>query len=228
MSTIFFALLFYNTIYSITVFETYFNQEFIVRYNTPGFYNFYPKDYKYAPTIFVAIYGAGGGTSFPYQQRVVTKEGSCTGQDGAYLSVLLDTRSGTNSFKLEVGKGGVGEKQNIIGCDPNTKKPIFGKSIQSKNGGDSSIILENGKFFVSKGGIRVDDSEASCPGLFIKDKGGYTNVSIGHGIVLLERQDGAGSYFGKYFNFFRYFRKFSNHLYLFLFKLYLALYYILF
>lgn len=193
-------LLFYCTYHALTYVDTYFNQPYELKYDIPGYYILYPKDYKYAPTIFVSIYGAGGGTD------VLQSPGCCKGQDGAYLSALLDTRFGTTLFNITVGKGGVGGKQNITGCNKNI--PII-KMINPVNGGDSSIISTNQKTWaIAKGGAHADTNNqwqrGGTGGDFVfckrpEEKTGYTNISFGYGILFLERQNGENSYYSKYF-----------------------------
>lgn len=198
---IFIALISY--VFSITVIDTHYNKSFIIEYNIPGSYLLNPKDYKYAPTLFVVLYGAGGGADIPYIQGY----GSCTGQNGAYLSILLDTNSGRTQFQLTVGRGGTGGKTNITGCGPK-----FGKLIPSTNGGDSSFISSDKKFCAtSKGGLRSETVDLrinnnviiSCRGGLTSqfEVGGYTNVTYMRGVTLLERKDGENSYFGAYFNY---------------------------
>lgn len=200
MYIIYFIIL--SCAYAITYVDTYFKQPFEIQYSTPGSYILSPKDYKYAPTIFVPIYGAGGGTD-----SKIVSNGGCTGQNGAYLSVLLDTRSGTASFNIITGRGGFGGRQNITGCDL-SRQPIIKMKIPT-NGGDSSIMPLDGKIWaVAKGGTRAETFDnrengnirpqfLSCR-RFGGEKGGYTNISFGYGIVSLERQNGEDSYFKIY------------------------------
>jgi hypothetical protein len=176
---------------AVTYIDSYFKQPFEIQYSTPGSYVLYPKYYKYAPTIFVSIYGAGGGS-----------DGVCTGQNGAYLSVLFDTRSGTTSFNIITGKGGIGDQQNITRC--NMSIPVI-EYINRANGGDSSIISLDKKIWaVAKGGLRSPwpgglYGAEKCGQIIpnsTEEKGGYTNISFGYRIKLLERLNGENSYAG--------------------------------
>ena len=191
-----------SCVFSITVIDTHYNKSFILQYDTPGTYTLNPKDYKYAPTLFVVLYGGGGGADVPYVQG----HGSCTGQNGGYISVLLDTKSGKTQYQLTVGKGGIGGKSNITGCGPK-----FGRMIPPTNGGDTSFISIDKKFSATcKGGLRSETADLrtnnnviiSCRGGLTTqfEVGGYTNVTYMRGVTLLERQNGENSYFGAYFN----------------------------
>jgi hypothetical protein len=187
---------------AITYIETYFKQYFEIKYDIPGSYILTPRDYKFAPTIFVSINGAGGGTDLSYQSF---RGGGCTGQNGGYLTVLLDTRSGTTLFNIITGRKGVGGGQNITGCGP-YNKPIF-NTISPTSGGDSLITSQNEKIWaIAKGGTYAESQgDGGDPPRFVScrkfeaEKGGYLNVSFGYGIVSLERQNGEDSYFQTYF-----------------------------
>ncbi len=187
-------------VHAVTYVETYFNEEFVIKYDIPGSYTLRPNDYKKAPTLMISVYGAGGGAGIPFMRIVdhMMYRSQCTGQNGGYLNALIDTRHGTYSFNIIVGKGGYGGKHNGT-CG---KNGISTWNINATNGGDSSVITNNNKLFaISKGGIRSDNyyTPMACPSRYVRDKGGYTNISYTHGTHILERQNGINSYSGDWF-----------------------------
>lgn len=182
-------------VFAITYVETYFNEKYVINYNVPGRYTLHPDAYKKAPTLFVIVYGAGGGAGMP----LVSFQQQCTGQNGGYSAVLLDTKFGKRYFDIFVGKGGLGAKQNFSGCDYNSK-PTFRGYVSSTDGEKSHITSTDGKLWVeSEGGSHGITNSASCQGWDVVDKG-YTNISFKYGVKILERFNGASSYYGNYFN----------------------------